>query len=201
MRGSVTLNAPSYRPTLVGSSLQGHSLLALLSGKASLAEQAGPDAVSLAPDAGLEPIQTDATRPSSAQARVERDIAQFQQALAAANTPAQLLANPVALLVLLTAHGLADQARNTALATRSLLSNPARSNSLLNQLKDTRWLALNNLLAFATQGLEILRQPETVAAISRSYAEALRVASLAQTPPDASIVHNFPSSAIPSETC
>lgn len=135
------------------------------------------------------------------EAQVERDIARFKQALAAANTPAQLLANPAALTVLLTSHGLADQAGNGALATRALLSNPARSNSLLNQLKDPRWIAVNNLYSFATQGLAMLRDPETVAAISRSYAEALRVKVLVQTPPDPPIAHNFAQPAAPSETC
>jgi len=121
-------------------------------------------------------MQSNATRRVSlagAEPQVKRDIAQFAQALAAADTPAQLLANPVALRVLLTSHGLADQAGNSALAARALLSNPARSNSLLNQLKDPRWLAVNNLYSFATQGLRMLRNPETVAALTRAYAEAL----------------------------
>jgi len=168
MRGSITLNAPSYRPTLVGSRLQGDSLLALLSGKAGLALETSD------PDARPELVQSNATRQvtlAGEEPQVKRDIAQFVQALAAADTPAQLLANPVALRVLLASHGLADQAGNSALAARALLSNPARSNSLLNQLKDPRWLAVNNLYAFATQGLAVLRNPETVAAITRCYAE------------------------------
>ena len=168
MRGSLTLNAPSYRPALVGSRLQGDSLLASLSGKASRGSGTA------APDARPEFTQT--TRSvtlAGEEPQVKRDIAQFAQALAAANTPAQLLASPVALRVLLTSHGLADQAGNSALAARALLSNPARSNSLLNQLKDPRWLAVNNLYSFATQGLAVLRNPETVAAITRSYTEAV----------------------------
>jgi hypothetical protein len=170
MRESTILNAPSYRPALVGSRLQGDSLLASLSGKASL----GSDTA--APEARPEFMQTTATRQvtlAGEEPQVKRDIAQFAQAVAAANTPAQLLANPVALRVLLTSHGLADQAGNSALAARALLSNPARSNSLLNQLKDPRWLAVNNLYSFATQGLAALRNPKTVAAITRSYAEAV----------------------------
>lgn len=48
MRGSVSLNAPSYLPALVGSRSQGNSLLASLSGKAGCApEVANPGA---APD-------------------------------------------------------------------------------------------------------------------------------------------------------
>jgi len=198
MRGSVTLNAPSYRPALVGSCLQGNSLLASLSGKARL------ESVTTGPDAEPDLGQPNASRPvrlASAAPQVKRDIAQFTQALAAANTPAQLLANPIALRVLLTAHGLADQAGNSALATRSLLSNPARSNSLLNQLKDPRWLAVNNLYSFATQGLAILRNPATVAAICRSYSEALQATSVVQTPPDSLNALSLPQHAVPTETC
>jgi Protein of unknown function (DUF1217) len=169
MRGSITLNAPSYRPALAGLRLQGDSLLASLSGKAARGS-ATADA-----DAGPDLMQASATGQvtlAGAERQVKRDIAQFAQALASANTPAQLLANPVALRVLLTSHGLADQAGNSALAARALLSNPARSNSLLNQAKDPRWLAVNKLYSFATEGLAALRNPATVAAISRSYAEA-----------------------------
>jgi hypothetical protein len=197
MRGSITLNAPSYRPALVGSSLRGMSLLASLSGKSSL------ESVTATPNAESEPGQTNTTRPitlAGAEPQVKHDIAQFTLAVAAANTPAQLLARPVALRVLLTAHGLADQAGNSALATRALLSNPARSNSLVNQLKDPRWFAMNNLYSFATQGLTELRNPETFAAISRSYAEALRVTSLEQTPPPQSNALTFPQGAALPET-
>lgn len=198
MRGSVTLNAPSYRPALVGSRLQADSLLASLSGRAGL-EPMTSDA-----DVGSEPGQTNATRPislASAEPQVKRDLAQFTQALAAANTPSQLLANPVALRVLLTAHGLADHAGNSALATRALLSNPARSNSLLNQLKDPRWFAVNGLYSFATQGLAMLRNPDTVASISRSYAEALHGSSLVPAPPEGPGTLSFPQPAAPPDDC
>ncbi len=180
MRESITLNAPSYLPSLVCSDLQGNSLLALLSDKTGLAAATGdPRAV---PESG----RTSATRAGAqagAEPQVKRDIARFTEALATANTPGQLLGNPVALRVLLTAHGLADQAGNSALAMRALLSNPARSNSVLNQLKDSRWLAVNDRYSFATQGLTVLRNPEIVAAICQSYAKALRVSALDQTPP------------------
>jgi hypothetical protein len=180
MPGSVSLNAPSYLPALVGSRLQGNSLLAALSGKSGLA----PNAIEL--EAAPGPAQPDAPQmPTVVEAELQfkRDIAQFTQALGAANTPAQLLANPAALRVILTAHGLADQAGNSALATRALLSNPARSNSLLNQLKDPRWLAVNHLYAFATQGLAVLRNPDTVAGLCRCYGAALETAAAVKPGP------------------
>jgi hypothetical protein len=191
MRGTVSLNAPSYQPALVGTRPQGNSLLA------SLAEKTGRAPVTDEPAAGPDPTQSREPGPTEAEPQARRDIAQFKQALAAADTPAQLLANPVALKVLLTSHGLADEAGNSALAMRVLLSNSARANSLLNQLKDPRWLAVNNLYSFATQGLATLRNPETVAAIARCYIEALRVTSLAQTPP---LSQNVPTCPVPSET-
>jgi hypothetical protein len=198
MRGSITLNAPSYLPALVGSHFQGKSLLASLSGKTGLALATGD------PDPATESRQsspTDQGTPTGEEPQVKRDIAQFIQALAAADTPAQLLANPVALRVLLTSHGLADQAGNSALATRALLSNPARSNSRLNQLKDPRWLEVNDQYSFATQGLAVLRIPETVAAVSRRYAEAVRASSLDQPPPAPANALMFQPRAAPPETC
>jgi uncharacterized protein DUF1217 len=169
MPGSMTLNAPSYRPALVGSRAQGDSLLAALS-RQTRVEAAAPDRS----DKGAQPGSANASRSvTGAERQVNRDIAQFTRALATANTPAQLLASPIALRVLLTAHGLADQADNTALATRVLLSNPARSNSLLKQLKDRRWFTVNHRYSFATKGLAQLREQKVVAAISRSYAAAL----------------------------
>jgi hypothetical protein len=196
MRGSITLNAPSYRPALIGSGSQGMSLLAALSGKSSL------ESVTATGNVESEPGQTNAAWPirfTGAEPQFKRDIAQFTLAVAAASTPAQLLARPVALRVLLTAHGLADQFGNSALATRALLSNPARSNSLLNQLKDPRWFAVNSLYSFATQGLAELRKPEIFAAICRAYAEALRMTSLEQSPPTHSNALTFPEGAALSE--
>jgi hypothetical protein len=197
MRESITLAAPSYLPSLVGSRQQGNSLLALLSDKTGLAAATGdPDA---AADLGLtSPSRQGALVTAEPQAR--RDIARFTEALAAADTPAQLLGNPIALRVLLTSHGLADQAGNSALAMRALLSNPARSNSVLNQLKDPRWLAVNDRYSFAAQGLAVLRNPATVAAICDSYAEALRVTALVKAPPAASGALAFPQDAARAET-
>ena len=183
MRGSLTLNAPNYLPTLVGPRLHGTSLLASLSGKSGLAP------VTVDPVLAPEQAETGTMRqdaPTAEEPQVERDIAQFTRVLAAASTPAQLLANPVALKVLLTANGLADQAGNSALAKRALLSNPTRSNSLLNQAKDPRWIGVNNVYSFATKGLSVLKNPVTIAAIAHSYADALSETGLDKTLPDPS---------------
>lgn len=168
MPGTTTLNAPRYLPALVGSRQQGESLLASLAANSGLAETSVTPATAL-PQRAPDP------NPPAADPAVQRDIAQFIRALATAKTPVQLLGNPVALRVLLTANGLADQAGNDALATRALLSNPSRSNSLLKQLRDTRWIAINRKYSFATNGLSAMKNPAVIAGIARAYAEALRV--------------------------
>ena len=189
MPGSITLNAPSYQPALVGSPSPGISLLASLSGEARVTSgTAGSGTV--AQLAQTRPAHS--VTPAGTEPRVKQDIAQFVRAVALANTPAQLLANAAALRVLLTANGLADQAGNPALAIRALLSNPARANSLLNQLKDPRWYAINTLYSFATRGLTVLRNPDTIADIRGAYAAALRVTGLDQALSHPSVALTFP---------
>jgi PPE-repeat protein len=188
MSGSVNLNSPSYLPMLFGGSTTGDSLLATLYG------QAGPTPGSTNPIAALRQAQTGETKQVAliaAEPQVQRDIAQFTQALAAAKTPARLLANPAALKVLLTANGLGDQVPNTALATQALLSDPTKSNALINQLTDTRWLPVNKTYSFATKGLSVLNNPKTIAAIANGYAEVLWRKSLDQTTPGLSNALDF----------
>jgi hypothetical protein len=77
MRGSITLNAPSYRPALIGSSLQGISLLASLSGKPGL------ESATATPTAESEPGQTSTTRLDtlgSAKPQAKRDNVEITQA-------------------------------------------------------------------------------------------------------------------------
>jgi len=132
------------------------------------------DRVAEACDA-VTPNQTDAEPIvlAAAEPRFRHDLTQFTQALAVAKTPAQLLANPVALRVLLTAYGLGDKAADVGLATQALLADPARSNSLVNQLTDPRWISVNQTFSFATKGLSVVSAPSTIRAITSLYAEAL----------------------------
>ena len=102
---------------------------------------------------------------------VTRDIAAFQKALSTATDPATLLKNPAVLKVLLTANGLADQLPYTALAQKTLLSDPKDSSSLVNQLTDLRWAPVVKLYNFATQGLATLQDPKVQATLANAYAE------------------------------
>jgi hypothetical protein len=165
MGSNVNLKAPSYMPALLTTNTSGSSLLSSLyagGDRAAEASAATPD------QADAEPIVLAAAEP-----RFRHDLTQFAQALAVAKTPAQLLANPVALRVLLTAYGLGDKAADVGLATQALLADPARSNSLVNQLTDPRWISVNQTFSFATKGLSVVSEPRTIRAITSLYAEAL----------------------------
>ena len=94
------------------------------------------------------------------QPEVQHDIAAFRSAIAAAKDADTLLKNPTVLKVLLTANGLADQARYPALARRVLMSDSSDSKSLVNRLSDTGWKATVKTFAFATRGLEVLKDPK-----------------------------------------
>jgi hypothetical protein len=188
MSGSINLNAPSYLPSLFASASPGNSLLATLFGQNS------GSAGSSNPIAALIQAQTGETKQVAviaAEPQVQRDLAQFAQALASATTPAQLLANPAALKVLLTANGLGDQVSATALATQALLSDPSKPNALVNQLADSRWLTVNKTYNFAASGLATLKTPAVLAAITNGYAEVLWRQGLDQTTPGLSNALDF----------
>ena len=188
MSGTVNLFALSYLPTLYGGVSAGNSLLATLYGQNPQAS--GPTN----PIAALVKAQAGETKQVAlvaAEPQVKRDLSQFTRALAAAKTPADLLNNPAALKVLLTANGLGDQTGNTALSRRVLLSNPAVANSLVNRMHDTRWKAVVQTYAFATKGLSALRDPTVIAAVTNGYAEVLWRHNLDQTTPGLSNALDF----------
>ena len=120
---------------------------------------------------------------TAAQPATARAIAAFTSGVQSATSPAQLLANPNVMNVLLTASGMSDQIGNTALATQALLSNPADANALVNQLSDTRWLTVNQTYNFATQGLSVIQTPSVIATITNGYAEQTWLQSLNNATP------------------
>jgi hypothetical protein len=138
-----------------------------------------------------EQMQTQEVNLTSQQPSVARAIAQFESAVKSATSPAQLLANPDVMNVLLTASGMSDQIGFTALATQALLSNPADPKSLVNQLTDTRWLTVNQTYNFATQGLSVIQTPSVLATIANGYAEQTWYQSLDATTPGLSEALNF----------
>jgi hypothetical protein len=167
------------------------SLLNTLYGNAAPTTNSGPAAL-----AALTAAQKNTTADIALEAKqpqVARDIAAFTSAIASAKTPQQLLQNPTALKVLLTANGLGDQTAYTALAQKVLLSDPAKSNSLVNQVNSSNpnWLPVVQTYQFATQGLSVLQNPKVQQTIANGYAEVLWRQSLDATTPGLSNALTF----------
>jgi Protein of unknown function (DUF1217) len=111
-------------------------------------------------------VQTTAQQPD-----VQTAMAAFTKAVTGATSLNAALANPAVLNVLLTANGMSDQIGNTALATKVLTSNLNDPNSLANVLTDTRWQTLAQTYDLSTNGLSVLQNPNTIAAITQGYAQ------------------------------
>ena len=163
------INSPSYLPTLYGVGPGGDSLLAALCRRESAPIATDPVGVL---DQALRSEGEQIAR-TAAQPEVRRDLARFARALARAATPAELLTNPAALKVLLTAHGLGDQCANRALAAKVLLPDPVAPGALAGRLADGRWRSLARTCAFAARGLAALREPRMAETIAQGYAEAV----------------------------
>ena len=142
-----------------------------------------------------EANETKDTAQTAAQPAVSRDIAAFKSAVDSATSPQQLLQNPTALKVLLTANGLGDQVQYTALAQKALLSNTTQDSALANTLPDAAWKSTASLFDFANQGLAVLKKPGVLDTITNGYAEVLWRQSLDQTTPGLSEALTFRSEA------
>ncbi|MGH7121246.1 MAG: DUF1217 domain-containing protein [Acetobacteraceae bacterium] len=150
------------------------------------------------PVAALDQAEQDETKEvaiTAAEPQVARAIATFTAAVKSAKSPAELLSNPTVMQVLLTANGLSDQVPYTALATKTLLSNPSDPNSLVNQLTDSRWLPVVQTYNFATKGLSVIQDPSVISTIANGYAEYTWLASLDQVTPGLSNALTFRSEA------
>lgn len=126
------------------------------------------------PVAALEQAEQNQTKDiamTAAEPQIARAISAFTQAVQQATSPTQLLDNPTVMQVLLTANGLADQIPYTALAQKTLLSNPSDPHSLVNQLSDSRWLPVVQTYNFANAGLSVIQNPSVMATIANGYAE------------------------------
>ena len=138
-----------------------------------------------------EQNQTQDIKATAAEPAVARAIAGFTTAVKSATSPQQLLSNPTVMQVLLTANGLADQIPYTALAQKTLLSNVNNSNSLANQLTDTRWKPVVKTYDFANKGLSVIQNPSVISTIANGYAEVTWRSSLDRTTPGLSNALNF----------
>ncbi len=138
-----------------------------------------------------EQDQSQELKATAEEPQVQRAIQAFTTAVQNATSPQQLLSNPQALQVLLTANGLGDQASYTALATKTLLSNVNDPNALVNQLTDTRWKSVVQTYDFANKGLSVIQQPQVIQTIANGYAEITWRQSLDATTPGLSDALTF----------
>lgn len=115
--------------------------------------------------------QTTGVQQEALQPTVARAITAFTTAVANATSIQSALLNPDVQRVLLTANGLSSYIGETALNQKVLLSNPANSNSLVNQLGNSTWLSTVQTYNFAQNGLAELKNPKVVSALSNAYAE------------------------------
>jgi hypothetical protein len=119
-----------------------------------------------------EQNQTQGIKVTGAQPDVRMAIKQFTQAVNAAKSVTQLLANPAVMKVLLTANGMQDRLSYTALARKALMSDLTDPNSLANKLTDTRWKAMAKSLNFPANGLKSIQSPAVIAEITAAYTKA-----------------------------
>ncbi|MDR3530316.1 MAG: DUF1217 domain-containing protein [Rhodopila sp.] len=119
-----------------------------------------------------EQNETQDVKLTAAQPAVQTTIAAFTKAVNGAKSVTQLLANPAVMNVLLTANGMGDQIGYAALATQALMSNLSDPKSLANTLTDPRWKTLAQTYNFAINGLSAIQNPQAIASIAQSYAQA-----------------------------
>ncbi|MBV8576372.1 MAG: DUF1217 domain-containing protein [Acetobacteraceae bacterium] len=192
MSGSISY---SYLPSLFSSSgsSESSSLLNILYGSAGQSGLTGQNPVTALQFAEMN--ETKEVAATAQEPQVARDVQAFRNAVANAKDPASLLANPAVLKVLLTANGLSDQIPYSALATKALLSNTNDSNSLVNQLTDTRWKTVAQTFDFANKGLSVIQSPTIINSLANGYAEVVWRQSLDQTTPGLSNALTFRSEA------
>lgn len=180
-----------YLTSLLSSSLASSSTLTSLLVSAT---QSGSQSSASDPLPALARAEQDQTQEIAATAKepqIQRAIQAFTKAVQSATSPQQLLANPQALNVLLTANGLGDQVSYTALATKTLLSNANHPNALVNQLSDTRWKSVVQTYDFANKGLSVIQDPNVIQTIANGYAEITWRQSLDATTPGLSNALTF----------
>jgi hypothetical protein len=157
---------------LFGGSSSSDTLLAIAQGRTG--------ASAAAPQRDLLAVLKDAEKNGAAQIaakgrepQIKREVDDLIKGVLKAKTVDELLADPKAMKVLLTAAGLEEFVSARGLVAKALKSDPADPNSLAVRLASTNgaWLSAARTYKFATQGLAVVRDPDTLATIAQSYAE------------------------------
>jgi hypothetical protein len=144
-----------------------------------------------------EQNQTQDIAATAQQPDVKRDISTFTSVVQNAKSVSDILNNPTAMKVLLTANGLGDQISYTALAQKALTSNINDPNSLVNQLgtTNTNWTDTVKTYDFANKGLSVIQNPKVISTLANAYAEVTWRQSLDATTPGLSNALTFRSEA------
>ncbi|MDQ1079506.1 DUF1217 domain-containing protein [Pseudoroseomonas cervicalis] len=131
-----------------------------------------------------------ATERLSKDVAITRDLDRLQKAIDKAETPEELLKDPVARRVLLESFGLAGQENNTGLAVKALTADLSKSGNLPSRLTNKAWAAAAETLDFFKSGLTKLRDPTVFAEIRSNYIEYKRVDEVStQSQPVADALH------------
>ena len=96
---------------------------------------------------------------------LERTMEQFRKAVAKAPDARTALRDPRVLAVIGTALGIPQAAAQPGLASRALLSDLTKDDSIANRLPDKRWKEAAASLKLATAGIASLRDPKVQATL------------------------------------
>jgi len=122
---------------------------------------------------------------------IKRAIESFRAGVAKATTVDGLLRDPRVMEVLLTANGLGGETSRAALARKALASDVADAKSLVNTLTDSRWKPVAQTFAFATRGLDVIKDPAVIDKLADAYAEVKWRKSLDERTPGLSNALTF----------
>jgi hypothetical protein len=116
---------------------------------------------------------------------VQRDLARYAKVVASAKTLDDVLDDPVARKVFLTAEGLRDQVDYVGLAKRALKSDPTDANSVASKMESVNktWLQVAAKYSFNLVGVSPLKISDSIKEISDNYIAEKRLDNLdAQLP-------------------
>lgn len=162
----------SLLPFLFSGSSSSDTLLAIAQGQTF----SGSSAPQRDPLVVLRDAEKNGAKQIAAKAKepyVAREIDAFVKGVLKAGSVDDLLNDPKVMKVLLAASGLEDFASAKGLVAKALKSNPNDPSSLAVRLSGTNgaWLSAARTYKFATQGLAVIRNADTLAAVAQSYAE------------------------------
>ncbi|NWG54527.1 MAG: DUF1217 domain-containing protein [Hydrogenophilaceae bacterium] len=116
---------------------------------------------------------------------VQRELARYRRVVEDAESVDDVLDDPVARRVLLTANGLGDQADYVGLVKKAVMSDPADQKSLAYRMSETNpaWLAFATKYNLQLYGVGKLKLSAAIAEVSENYIAEKRLDALDQQIP------------------